>query len=247
MITSFANRQRLFQLFFIVFHFLQEVLPVVAFAQMFRTVFLHEISMLFNIIDAQMVSVEQICCEHGSVVDGLIIIRAFIDADLDADAALIAAVFSLPIACLVADLIIRQMVVDLVVVDSIMPGRFVFPLFIVVEKSVVIGGSGAGRIVAGLVDNDPFDVALDAGPSGEVFGDQVGMHRYSADFFGINGLRLAMGAAADEEDDQRQKDSQRDVAPLGGTDGKTSAGMFMVSLDSSQCFTALMCFAIQKR
>lgn len=93
MITSFAERRGLFQLFFIFFHFLQEVRPVVALAQVLGTVFLHEISMLFDIVHAQMVGVEQIGRKHGGIIYRLIVIAAFINADLDADAAQIAARF----------------------------------------------------------------------------------------------------------------------------------------------------------
>ena len=89
------------------------------------------------------------------------------------------------------------MVVDLVVIYGVVPGGFAFALLVVMEKGIVISGGGAGRTVAGLVDDDPFDVTLYAGPSGKVFRDQIGMHRDRADIFGINGLRLTVGAAAD--------------------------------------------------
>lgn len=173
---------------------------MIAFPQTLRTVLVHKISVLSDVVYLELISIEQVSGEHGSVVNGLVVITALIDADFDADAAGVAAVFGQAIASLITDFIIGQMVVDFLSVNGVMPSGGAINLLFVVEKGIVIAGGSAGCGVAGLVNNDPFDIPLDTGTSGIAFGDKIGIDGNSTDGVRVDGDLLPVETAAGQHD-----------------------------------------------
>ena len=150
--------------------------------------------MLFQCLGrVQVVLDQQPRAQLFGVDERLFVVAVRVDAHFNADAVHVAAVLLHAVACVIGSLIIRQMVVDLVIVHRVVPrNNALLGVGVLVDERVVRGRICAGAGVVGLVDDEIPDLALLSRTGACALGKKVGHHRniLNVGQTGV-GLRLA--------------------------------------------------------
>ena len=152
--------------------------------------------MLFQrLIRIEVVLKQQSRAQLFGVDERLLIVAVLVDTHLDAHAIHIAAILLHLITCVVGGFVVRQMMVDLMIVDRIMPRNDAgFRIGILMDKGIVRGGVRPSGKVIRFMDDQILDFSDFPGPCPAALGQIIRVNR---DVLNIGQARVRLRRTAD--------------------------------------------------